>query len=77
MGHFDSFHVLGYNRIRINFLFLLATGRNCQQYCRYEYSPVCASDGRTYGNACMLKVENCLYKKNAVVVYNGKCNTKG
>lgn len=41
--------------------------------CTLEYSPVCASDNKTYSNICSLRCEQ---KKNPslTVKFNGKCN---
>jgi len=32
----------------------------CSQVCTTDYSPVCATNGRTYSNICTMEVEACL-----------------
>ena len=36
-----------------------ASGSKCMHQCSQLYDPVCGSDGRTYMNKCILRVEEC------------------
>lgn len=46
----------------------------CDEICPTFYNPICAADGKTYGNECRLKVARCIAKKHIAVAYEGKCN---
>ncbi|XP_049899107.1 trypsin inhibitor ClTI-1-like isoform X1 [Epinephelus moara] len=50
---------------------------DCEQYglpiCTREYAPVCGTDGRTYGNECMLCMANSDKRKNVQVAWEGTC----
>ena len=50
-----------------------ATGQDCDINCSADYSPVCGSNGKTYANECIMKVEACLQKKTIAVTKQGKC----
>ncbi|XP_045102495.1 agrin-like isoform X4 [Portunus trituberculatus] len=45
----------------------------CNDVCATEYSPVCASDGKTYTNECVMKVEACKARKTLSIMYHGAC----
>ncbi|CAD7081326.1 unnamed protein product [Hermetia illucens] len=48
----------------------------CPLICTADYRPVCATDGnatRTFGNACALRVENCLKRTNFRKIHDGEC----
>ncbi|GAA6092510.1 trypsin inhibitor ClTI-1-like [Tachysurus ichikawai] len=52
---------------------------NCEKYvtdaCTRELMEVCADDGTTYGNECMLCVESRQKNKNLMVVKTGRCDS--
>ena len=50
-----------------------ATGQDCEINCSADYTPVCGSNGKTYANQCIMKVEACLQKKTITVIKQGKC----
>ena len=39
-------------------VFLFAGGDNCPMGCSLLYKPVCGSDGKTYGNDCVIEALN-------------------
>lgn len=45
----------------------------CPSFCTEEYSPVCGSDGISYGNICKMRRESCQKKKRIVMSYQGLC----
>lgn len=51
----------------------------CRQNCLAQYDPVCASDGRTYDNMCVLETTACMLEAGGMpagkLTYlgNGKC----
>ncbi|KAL1116864.1 hypothetical protein AAG570_005333 [Ranatra chinensis] len=45
----------------------------CPQ-CPAEFSPVCGSDGVSYGNECKLRLQACLHSRHITVLYTGLCN---
>lgn len=53
----------------------------CKEECTKIYIPVCASDGKSYNNLCILEVENCRRRQAnrsaepIVVVREGLCDT--
>lgn len=42
--------------------------------CSAEFSPVCGSDGISYGNECKLRLEACQHMRDISVLYNGLCS---
>ncbi|XP_069940060.1 four-domain proteases inhibitor-like [Cherax quadricarinatus] len=54
--------------------FVLSRPRTCDYYCPHVYSPVCGSDGNTYGNSCELSIAACRNPWiNLKEVHSGPC----
>lgn len=49
----------------------------CETECPEDYSPVCASDGKTYENNCRMKAESCRVMQAIGVSKLGICAGKG
>ena len=45
----------------------------CPRFCDRMYRPVCGSDGKTYGNECMLQLEACTVGSDVVEAHRGEC----
>ncbi|ELK23607.1 Agrin [Myotis davidii] len=45
----------------------------CQHACPRVYSPVCGSDGVTYGSACELESAACVLGREILVAHRGPC----
>jgi len=65
----------------ITFIFVIlaftdarATDKECNEACPYNYRPVCASDGVTYSNECVMEAEGCINGVELHIVYEGECN---
>ncbi|KAK8742076.1 hypothetical protein OTU49_002094, partial [Cherax quadricarinatus] len=46
----------------------------CNDVCAKEYEPICASDGKTYTNECVMKVEACKARKSLSIICHGACD---
>ncbi|CAL4097374.1 unnamed protein product, partial [Meganyctiphanes norvegica] len=46
----------------------------CNDVCTSHYDPVCATDGNTYTNECIMKVEACKVKQSMSIIYKGSCD---
>ncbi|XP_044759922.1 serine protease inhibitor dipetalogastin-like [Coccinella septempunctata] len=51
----------------------LANKKSCQCTMRMNYSPVCGSDGKTYGNEDKLYCRQECYDPGLTIAYEGKC----
>ena len=56
-------------------LYFSTIGKNkkCQKGCPRISRPVCASNGKTYGNECTFRNAKCSNKKLRIV-HKGRCN---
>ena len=45
----------------------------CSALCTKEYNPQCGSDGKTYGNPCMMKYATCKSNGRITLAYPGEC----
>ncbi|XP_078665849.1 ovoinhibitor-like [Branchiostoma floridae x Branchiostoma belcheri] len=55
---------------------------HCNTHCNDHYDPVCASNGQTYDNRCLLELDDCMFSAQhpeshhtITVAYNGVCNS--
>merc|ERR1712150_214916 len=48
--------------------------RKCDIICPQDWSPICGSDGKTYGNYCALRVESCRQDGKVFLVQYGACD---
>ncbi|KAJ3416984.1 hypothetical protein HDV05_007466 [Chytridiales sp. JEL 0842] len=51
---------------------MLARKKNCSKACPKTYQPICATDGNTYNNACLLSIKTC-EDKRVVMAHRGQC----
>lgn len=47
----------------------------CMRMCTAVYDPVCASDGQTYSNTCVMGIAACHRNKELTVVHKGECSS--
>lgn len=48
---------------------------NCNIVCPLVFDPVCGTDGKTYGNACLLAAENACNGTNVKIAHKGECKS--
>ena len=48
----------------------------CPEICTSIYSPVCGTDGQTYGSECQMKAEACKQGMMIKIKAPGRCNSK-
>ncbi|KAG1697912.1 Agrin [Nymphon striatum] len=48
----------------------------CNGMCSKEHNPVCGSDGKTYTNECLMRVEACKTRKSLRTIYKGECSSQ-
>ncbi|XP_022255732.1 agrin-like isoform X2 [Limulus polyphemus] len=46
----------------------------CNAICSRDFRPVCGSDGKTYTNECILRVEACKSRRSLRTIYMDKCS---
>ncbi|XP_054159885.1 agrin-like [Oppia nitens] len=47
----------------------------CLEYCAHSYSPVCGSNGETFSNECLLRLNSCKRSINYFVRFPNQCET--
>lgn len=45
----------------------------CDSRCNEPFAPVCGSDGKTYSNECMMRVEACKKRREITKLFRGEC----
>ncbi|XP_054168676.1 agrin-like isoform X2 [Oppia nitens] len=45
----------------------------CNAICNQDFKPVCGSDGKTYTNECILRVEACKTRRSLRIIHTGVC----
>jgi hypothetical protein len=48
----------------------------CNAVCNQDFKPVCGSDGKTYTNECILRVEACKSRRSLRIIHSGICGGK-
>ncbi|VDK73629.1 unnamed protein product [Litomosoides sigmodontis] len=45
----------------------------CSQQCGMHSDPICATDGNTYENECLMSVSACLHDREVLIYHKGRC----
>ena len=62
------------NKSKRVLVFHVGSIAKCNPVCTEEYDPQCGTDGKTYGNPCMMEYEICKSNGKIKLAYAGPCS---